>query len=174
MSAGAHLWAVGFDNMEQAEQVRNVVAQLGERGQLILLDTAVALRYPDGCVTLDGEPFVSVPYSPGRSLADFLASLALGAPPLTGGAAGTLVRSVSGSAAEVGIDEGFIREVQALMKPGTSVLFVLDQEGDMPAILRGLSGRGGTVLKSNVDVTRAKLIQSTLSGDDDEAKKGPS
>ena len=40
--------------------------------------------------------------------------------------------------------------------------FVLDQEGDMAAILQGIRGLGGTVLKTNVDLQRAKLIQSTL------------
>jgi hypothetical protein len=33
----------------------------------------------------------------------------------------------------------------------------------MDAILRGIKGLGGKVLKTNVDLARAKLIQSTLS-----------
>jgi uncharacterized membrane protein len=49
-----------------------------------------------------------------------------------------------------------------MMNPGTSALFVLDQEGDMAAILQGIRGLGGTILKTNVDLERAKLIQSTL------------
>src|SRR5262249_29696893 len=53
-------------------------------------------------------------------------------------------------------------EVEALMKPGTSALFVLDQEGDMESILQGIRGLGGTVLKTNVDVERARLVQTTL------------
>ena len=48
------------------------------------------------------------------------------------------------------------------MKPGTSALFVLDDEGDMNVILHGIRGLGGTVVKTNVDVDRAKLIQSAL------------
>ncbi len=32
----------------------------------------------------------------------------------------------------------------------------------MPAILAGIRGLGGTVLKTNVNITRAKLIQDTL------------
>ena len=54
------------------------------------------------------------------------------------------------------------REVQGLMKPGTSVLFVLDSEGDMDVILHAIRGLGGTVLKTNVDVERVRLIQATL------------
>jgi uncharacterized membrane protein len=148
--------------MMRAEQVRHEVLKLGDKHSLIVLDTAVVLRYPGGSVTLNGEPFVSVPYFRGNSSASFLAGLALGAPLLTGPAAGVLVRAVGGTAAEVGIPEDFINEVQALIKPGTSALFVLEQTGDMDEILKGIRGLGGTVIKTNVDVRRARLIQSTL------------
>ena len=83
MSKSAHLWAVGFDDINRADEVRAEIVQLGDTGSLILLDAAVAVRYADGIVTLNGEPFVSIQYSPGHSFARFLAGLALGAPPLT-------------------------------------------------------------------------------------------
>jgi uncharacterized membrane protein len=95
-------------------------------------------------------------------LAGFLAGLVLGAPPLTGAAVGTLLRATSDPSDGTGINEDFIAEVVRLMQPGTSALFVLDQEGDMEAILQGIRGLGGKLLKTNVDVERAKLIQSTL------------
>jgi uncharacterized membrane protein len=170
MTKAGHLWAIGYDDMGRAEPVRHEILKLGDKHCLILLDTAVAVRYPDGSVTLNGEPFVSVPYFRGHGFASFLAGLALGAPPLTGPAAGALVRAVGSTAAEVGIDEDFINEVQALMKPGTSALFVLDQEGDMDEILQGIRGLGGTVIKTNVDVKRARLIQSTLAAADNRAE----
>ena len=66
------------------------------------------------------------------------------------------------SAATFGIGDDFVQEVERLMKPGTSTLFVLDDEGDMEVILHKVRGLGGTVLKTNVDLERAKLIQSTL------------
>ena len=89
----------------------------------------------------------------------------MGAPPLTGAAVGALLRGTGGTASEdAGIDEDFVSEVEGLMRPGTSALFVLDREGDMAAILQGIRGLGGTVLKTNVDLERAKFIQSTLNG----------
>jgi hypothetical protein len=62
----------------------------------------------------------------------------------------------------VDLQEHIVRDVEALMKPGTSALFVLDDDGDMEVILHAIRGLGGTVLKTNVDLERAKLIQSTL------------
>jgi uncharacterized membrane protein len=149
--------------MGRAAHVRKEVIRLSEMHSLILLDTAVAVRYPDGSITLDGEPFVVATRHRGHTIASFLAGLALGAPPLTGAAVGALQRGTSTCAsAGVGIGEDFVNEVGLLMKPGTSALFVLDQEGDMDAILQGIRGLGGTVLKTTVDLARAKLIQSTL------------
>jgi uncharacterized membrane protein len=49
------------------------------------------------------------------------------------------------------------------MRPGTSALLVLDDGGDMEVSLHHIRGLGGTVLKTNVDRERLRLIQSTLS-----------
>jgi uncharacterized membrane protein len=163
MTKWAHLWAVRFEEPERAARARDEITRLAwEEHDLKLLDVAVAVRYPDGCFTLNDEPFPVVIKTRGGTVAHFLASLALGAPPLTGAAVGTLLASVGATAETAGISEEFVREVEGLIKPGTSVLFVLDEEGNMDAILRGIRGLGGTVLKTNVDLERAKLIQSTL------------
>jgi uncharacterized membrane protein len=138
------------------------MSALSETRSLVLLDTAVAVRCSDGSVTLDGIPLVPVRSVRGRTLARFLAGLALAAPPLTPAAVGALRSATGTGSTAVGISEDFVREVEGLMAPGTSVLFVLDRERDMVAILEGIRGLGGTVLKTNVDLGRAKLIQSTL------------
>ena len=49
-----------------------------------------------------------------------------------------------------------------MMKPGTSAVFVLDSEGDMEVILHAICGLGGTALKTNADVERARSIRSAL------------
>jgi uncharacterized membrane protein len=55
------------------------------------------------------------------------------------GGAGTAAASAS-----AGIGDDFIGEVQGLMKPGTSAIFVLDSERDMDVILHSIPGLGGT------------------------------
>src|SRR5262245_61137426 len=106
MSQLLYLWAIGYDDMERAGQVRAEIGRLAENHYLVLHDTAVAVRYSDGCFTLDGEPFVAATKFGGHTFAGFLASLALGAPPLTAASADALVRGAGGTAAEVGIDDG--------------------------------------------------------------------
>src|SRR5215831_7903282 len=99
----------------------------------------------------------------GCSVVGLVAGLVVGAP-LIGAAVGAMVGGAGCVAvlASVGIGDDFVRQVKELMKPGTSAIFVLDDEGDMDVILPAIRGLGGTVLKTNVDLERAKLIQSTL------------
>jgi uncharacterized membrane protein len=162
MNTAAHLWAIEYDNIQRAAEVRDEVKRLGAEHCLILMDTAVVVRYPDGTATLNGEPFfVATDVREGR-FAGLLAGVALAAPLLTSTAVATALQGSTSFAADVGIADDFICEIERLMKPGTSALFVLDQVGDMDQILQGIRGLGGTVLKTTVDLERAKLIQSTL------------
>jgi uncharacterized membrane protein len=125
------------------------------------------VRHPDGSLTVDRETFPAVANIVGCSAVGFLAGLVVAAP-LAGAAIGAALGGAgSAAAARVGISDDFVRDVEAMIKPGTSVLFVLDDEGDMDVILHTIRGLGGTVLKTNVDVERARLIQATLA---DESK----
>jgi len=165
-TVAAHLWAIGYDDMERAGQVKDEIIRLGwDETYLILLDVAVVVRHQDGSFTLDREPFPAVPNILDSTAVGFIAGLVLAAP-LTGAAVGALLGGAGTvvSAAAVGIGDDFVREIEGMMKPGTSALFVLDDQGDMDVVLHGIRGLGGTVLKTNVDVERAKLIQATLSG----------
>jgi uncharacterized membrane protein len=175
MTTAAHLWAIGYDDMARADQVRDQITQLGwDRDYLILLDAVVVVRHADGSFTFDRKPFPVVANVLGCTVAGFLAGLLLAAP-LTGAAVGAALGGLgsAASATIAGISADFIREVEGLMKPGTSALFVLDDEGDMDAILHTIRGLGGTVLKTNVDLKRAKLIQSTLADVADRSNQAP-
>jgi uncharacterized membrane protein len=145
--------------------VREEIVRLGwDKQYLILEDIAVVVRHPDGSFTLNREKFPAVANVVGSSVVGFLAGLVVGAP-VTGAAIGAMMGGVGTTLAvstSVGIGDDFVKEVEQVMKPGTSALFVLDDEGDMDVILYKIRGLGGTVLKTNVDLEHAKLIQSTL------------
>lgn len=160
----AHLWAIVYDNQDLAERVRAEVTALAGAGQyLLLLDVAILTRTTDGTFTLNREPFPVTSNIFAGGMLGFLAGLAL-AVPMTGAAIGALLGTAASTAANaIGIEETFIREVKDLMKPGTSAVLVLDDQGDLDVILHAIRGLGGTVLKTNVDLQRAELIQTTLS-----------
>src|SRR5262245_14997698 len=164
MTSGKHLWAVAYDDMERANRVRDEIVRLGwDENRLILDDVAVVVRHLDGSFTLDRERFPSAANVFGASAVGFIAGMVIGVP-MVGAAIGAMVGG-GGTALVVtsaGISKDVVAEVEESMKPGTSALFVLDTGGDMEVILHAIRGLGGTVLKTNVDVERARLIQSTL------------
>src|SRR5580658_8173827 len=164
MTTSAHLWAIGYDDAAQAERTRAQVTALAGAGQhLLLLDVAILTRTTDGSYTLNRKPFPLTSNILAGGTLKFLAGLALAAP-MTGAAIGALLGTAASTVANaVGIEDAFIQNVKQLMKPGTSAVLVLDDQGDLEAILHAIRGLGGAVLKTNVDLERAKLIQTTLS-----------
>src|SRR5262249_49808864 len=167
MTSTAHLWAIGYDDMARADQVRDEIIQLGwgtgGAGRDLLLEgIAGVVRRPDGTLSFDRKAFPGLAHILTCTAAGFLPGLVLAAP-VTGATIGALLGGAGTAAgSHAGISETFIRDVETMMKPGTSALFVLDNEGDMDMILHKIRGLGGSVLKTNVDLERAKLIQSTL------------
>lgn len=164
MAKRQHLWAVGYDGVDRANQVREEIIRLGwDENDLILQDVVVVVRHLDGSFTVDRQPFPAASNILGCSGVGFLAGLVLGVP-LVGATIGAMVGGAGSGMMlmSAGIADNFVTETKKLMRPGTSALFVLDSEGDMDAILHAIRGLGGTVLKTNVDMERARLIQSTL------------
>jgi uncharacterized membrane protein len=163
--------------MGRANQIRDEIVSLGwHKHYLLLNDVAVVVRHPDGSFTLNREPFPAASNVVGCSVVGFLAGLVLGAP-LTGTTIGAMVGGAGTAvavSASVGIGDDFIGEVKEMMKPGTSAIFVLDDEGDMDVILHKIRGLGGMVLKTNVDLERAQLIQSTLAAPSAQPSKSDS
>jgi uncharacterized membrane protein len=163
MSRLAHLWAIAYDDVAAAEKTREEICYLGgARQSLLLLDIAILIRHADGSYALDRQPFPVTGNIVGAGTLGFIVGMAL-AVPMTGAAIGALLGCAASTVANrLQIEKKFIEDAGRLMKPGTSALLVLDDEGDMDEILHTIRGLGGTVLKTNVDVERAKLIQSTL------------
>ena len=165
MKGSKDLWAVGYDNVARAHQVGKMIEELArDTNRLRLHDIAVVVRELDGSFTLDREPFPIAANLVHPSLLGLVVGAVVGAPAL-GAAIGAVVGVLGTAAAlmEVGISDDFVRDVRTLMKPGTSALFVLVSEGDMDVTLQAIRGLGGTVLRTDVDVERLRLIQSTLS-----------
>src|SRR3989442_13583771 len=132
MKKTQHLWAVGYDNMERANQVPDEIVRLGwVENRLILEDVAVVVRHLDGSFTLNRERFPAAHNLLGCSAVGFLAGLVLGVP-LAGAAVGAMLGGAGGAVglAATGIAWDFISEGAGVMEPGTAAVFVLGCGGD--------------------------------------------
>src|SRR5438132_12581061 len=117
MTKSGHLWAIGYDDMARADQVRGEIISLGwHKNYLMLDDVAVVVRHPDGSFTLDREAFPAASNVLGCSVVGLLAGLVLGAP-LVGATIGAMVGGAGTAvavSASVGIGDDFIREVKGM------------------------------------------------------------
>jgi uncharacterized membrane protein len=160
----AHLWAIGYDDKNRAIQLRNVIVSLaGPEHSLRLLEIAVLVRSPDGSLIFNGKPFAADNHLVRGGILGLLAGFALAVPLLTDEAVARLFDSPLSQIQEsVGINDQFKEEIASMLRPGTCAVLVLDVAENLNAILSRLRGMGGTILKSNVDLQRAHMIQSTL------------
>ena len=110
----AHLWAIGYDDVVQAQRTRREFTALAGDGQhLLLLDVAILARTTDGSYSLDREPFPLTSNVLAGGTLRFLAGLALAAP-MTGAAVGALLGTTASTVANaVGIEDAFIKDVEA-------------------------------------------------------------
>ena len=162
--SSAHLWGVGYGDIDRADQVRKVILSLTDpEHALRLLDVAVLVRSQDNRLLLNGTVFPTGNRAWRHGTLSLLAGFALAVPLFSEEAVEALFdwsgRDLSHA---VGIDEIFQKGIAAMMRPGTSALLVLDIAENVNAILSQLRGLGGTILKTNVDLERANLIQATL------------
>jgi uncharacterized membrane protein len=65
---------------------------------------------------------------------------------------------------DVGINDQFMKDTAAAIKPGTAALFVLVRKLTADKVLEGLKGEGGTVLKTSLDHTKEAALQAALAG----------
>jgi uncharacterized membrane protein len=164
MTSSAHLWAVGYDDINRASHVKEIIVSLASpEHSLQLLDIAALVRSLNGSLLFNGKPFPAANHPSLYGTLGLLAGFALAVPLLSDEAVNRLFdSSVEEVAITVGIDDKFKQEITSMMRPGTSALLVLDVAENMNVILSRLKGLGGTILKSNVDIERVNLIQSTL------------
>src|SRR5438874_366158 len=119
MTGIGNLWAIGYDDVARADQVRNEITRLGwdTQGYLLLEDVAVVVRHPDGSFTFDRKRFPAAANILGCTAVGFLAGLVLAAP-LAGAAVGAVLGSAGTAANAAGarISDDFVREVKVLME----------------------------------------------------------
>jgi uncharacterized membrane protein len=82
--------------------------------------------------------------------------------PLLGMAMGAAAGAVSGALTDVGINDKFMKELAANMKPGSSTLFVLVRKVTPDKVLDEIRGTGGKVLQTSLSHEDEAKLQAAL------------
>ena len=167
----AELVAIGFDNPHEADRVLTELTRLQREYLIDLEDAVVAIRQPDGKVSLKQSiNLVGVGAASGGLSGALWGSLVglLFLSPLAGMTLGGLVGAgsgaLSGSLIDYGIDDNFIRQVAETLQPNTSALFVLVRKAQPEKVLSELSQVRGRVLRSSLAPEQEARLQAAHSG----------
>jgi uncharacterized membrane protein len=156
------LAVIGYDDVFKAEEVRLDLIKMQRDYLIDLEDAVVAVKDPAGKVKLHQAVNLT---AAGAARGGFWGTLVgmIFLNPLLGLAVGAGAGAVAGALSDAGINDDFMKELAATMKPGSSALFVLVRSMTPDKVLEELRGTGGTVLKTSLSHEDEAKLQAALS-----------
>lgn len=157
----ADLAVIAFPSEAKAEEVRQKLLDM-EKEYLIELDDAViAIKQPNGHVKLNQLFHPTAVGTAGGALWGTLIGM-LFLMPLAGTALGAAAGALGGALADVGINDGFMKDAAQTLQAGDAALFLLIRKMTTDKVLADLKGVGGTVLRTSFDHTKEEALREAL------------
>ena len=156
------LVVVGYDEPFKADEVILKLRKLQREYLLDLEDAAVAIKDEQGKVKLHQ----ALDPTAGEAIKGGFCGLLIGTlflSPLLGVALGARGGPVSWALKDMGIDDQFLRDLDATITPGSSALFVLVRSTTPDRVLAEVKGTGGKILKTSLSHEDAARLQAALS-----------
>jgi len=149
--------------METAERVRQVLVRASEEGLARLEDAVVVERTPDGKVKLPqlrsmAKHGAAVGAAGGAAIG--LLFLA----PLLGAAIGAASGGLGGKLSEEGIDDLFMKDLGARIRPGAAALIVLGSTEARDELIERVKPYGGEVVETSLDWTAEQQLREAVKG----------
>lgn len=155
------LIVVGYDDLFKAEESRIALVKLQRDYLIDLEDAVVVVKDKNGKVKLNQAVNLT---TAGAMQGGFWGGLVglLFLNPLLGMAVGASAGAVSGALSDIGINDQFMKDLAATLKPNSSALFILVRKMTPDKVLEHFVGTGGTVLKSNLTNEDEAKLQAAL------------
>jgi uncharacterized membrane protein len=155
------LVAIVYPSEAKAEEVRQRLFDLRKQYLIEFSDAVIAVKTDAGPVKLNQLVNTTAAGAASGSFWGLLIGV-LFLNPLIGVALGAASGALSGLLTDYGINDAFMKELAASLKPGDAALFVLIQNMTADKVLKEIQGAGGTVLKTSLDDTKEKVLREAL------------
>jgi uncharacterized membrane protein len=155
------LVAIVYPSEAKAEEVRLRLFDLRKQYLIEFSDAVIAVKTDAGPVKLNQLVNTTVAGAASGSFWGLLIGV-LFLNPLIGVALGAASGALGGLLTDYGINDAFMKELAASLKPGDAALFVLIQNMTADKVLKEIQGAGGTVLKTSLDDTKEKVLREAL------------
>jgi uncharacterized membrane protein len=154
------LVAITFEREEDALAALGSIRALEADGRIGPEDTAVVTKDADGKVHVKNE--LSSGTETGAVVGAVLGSLLLTVFPVVAIVGGAVLGGLVGRAASPGIDDGFVKEVEANLAPGGSALFLLLKRNDPGLLIAAMRQYSGTLVQTSLDEEQEAALREAL------------
>lgn len=156
------LVVVGYEDPFKAEEVHLKLQKMHKDYLIDMEDAVFAVKDKNGKVKLHQSVNLTAAGALNGGFWGALIGL-LFMNPLLGMAVGATAGAVSGALTDLGINDNFMKDLAATLKPESSVLFVLVRKATPDKVLEELAGTGGQILKSSLSHEDEQKLQAALS-----------
>jgi uncharacterized membrane protein len=154
------LVVIDYESEVKAEEVRLALLKMQKEYLIDLADAVVVVREANGKVKLRQLYNLTAAGAVSGGFWGALIGL-LFLNPLFGMAVGAAAGAVSGALRDVGIDDNFMKELGATLKPGSAALCVLIRQMTPDKVVEEIQKFGGTLIKTNLcNENEAKLREA--------------
>jgi uncharacterized membrane protein len=151
----------GFKTETGAAEMRDALASLQKQQLITLDDAAVVVRREDGKVKVKQVVNLVGEGALGGAFWGMLIGL-LFFMPWMGLAIGAISGALAGKLSDIGIDDGFIKEVGAAVEPGNSALFLLVRDVTPDKVLGELTQFDAKVLRTSLSTEKEARLRAAF------------
>jgi uncharacterized membrane protein len=167
------LVVIVYPSEAKAEEIRHKLIDLQKEYLIELSDTVIAVKRNNGHVKL----IQLINTTAAGAVSGGFWGLLVGAiflVPLLGATVGAASGALAGALTDVGINDDFMKQLSANLKPGNAALFVLIRRMTTDKVLDALKGTGGTILQTSLDHTKEQALRDALAATPSPTTTAPS
>lgn len=164
----ATLIVIGYESATKAEQVRSTLLELEVEYLIDLADAVVVVREQNGKVKLHQLQNPAAAGATGGGFWGALVGLVF-LTPFFGFALGAVAGAIAGALTDVGINDGFMKDLARTLAPGTAALCVLVRRVTPDKVLAAIQGFGGKVIQTSLSHEDEAKLVAALAGATDRA-----
>ena len=152
-----------FPTEAKAEEVRQKLLAMQKDYLIELGDAVIAMKDAKGRVKLNQLINTTAAGAVSGTFWGTLIGLIF-LMPLAGAAIGAASGAIGGALTDVGLNDKWMKDAAAAIKPGEAALFLLVRKVTGDKVLEGLKGEGGRVMRTSLDHTKEAALQAALAG----------
>ena len=152
-----------FPTEAKAEEVRQKLLAMQKEYLIELGDAVIAVKDAKGRVKLNQLINTTAAGAVSGTFWGTLIGLIF-LMPLAGAAIGAASGAIGGALTDVGLNDKWMKDAAAAIKPGEAALFLLVRKVTGDKVLEGLKGEGGRVMRTSLDHTKEAALQAALAG----------